>query len=74
LAGLNGVSVHSSPKIGGIISWQKSSLMPYGHVAIVEGINADGTIDLSEMNWTPYAYSYRKNVSPGYYGSFSYIY
>lgn len=74
LAARNGVSVHSSPKVGAIISWQRSSLMPYGHVAIVEAVNSDGTIDLSEMNWVKYTYSYRKNVNPSYYGGYSYIY
>lgn len=74
LASRNNVSVHSSPKVGAIISWQRSSLMPYGHVAIVEAVNSDGTIDLSEYNWVRYSYSYRKNVNPSYYGGYSYIY
>lgn len=74
LASRNGVSSHSSPEVGAIISWQKSSKMPYGHVAIVEKVNGDGTIDVSEYNWVKYAYSYRRNVDPSYYGGYSYIY
>ena len=74
LAARNNVGVHSTPQVGAMISWQMSSIMPYGHVAIVEKINGDGTIDVSEFNWIPYAYSYRGNVLPGNYGGYSYIY
>jgi len=69
-----GYSVSSTPRVTAIISWRASSAMPYGHVAIVEKVNGDGTIDLSEYNWVRYAYSYRSNVNPASYGSFSYIY
>jgi surface antigen/flagellar biosynthesis chaperone FliJ len=74
LASDQGYSVSGTPRVGAIISWGKTGAMPYGHVAIVESVNANGTIDLSEYNWQPFAYSYRANVSPGYYGSYSYIY
>lgn len=74
LASRNGVSVHSSARVGAIISWQRSGMMPYGHVAIVEAVNGDGTVDISEYNWSRYAYTYRKNVNPGNYGGYSYIY
>ncbi len=73
LASDQGYSVSSTPVVGAIISWQKTGSMPYGHVAIVEKVNANGTIDLSEYNWVKYSYSYRANVTPGYYGSYSYI-
>ena len=74
LASDQGYSVSSTPRVGAIISWRQSSSMPYGHVAIVRGVNGDGTIDLSEYNWVKFKYSYRENVSPSRYGSFSYIY
>jgi surface antigen len=75
LARRQGYSVSSTPHIGAIISWNAGSLTSgYGHVAIVEKINTDGTIDVSEYNWTPLSYDYRKNVDPGDYGSYSYIY
>lgn len=70
----NGYSVSSTPRVGAIVSWGQTSAMPYGHVAIVESVNGNGTVDLSEYNWRPYTYSYRANVTPGYYGSYSYIY
>ncbi len=33
-----------------------------GHVAIVERVNGNGTMDISEYNWRPYQYSYRSGV------------
>lgn len=75
LARDQGFTVSSSPQRGAIISWGAGSLTSqWGHVAIVEAVNGDGTIDISEYNWVRYAYSYRKNVKPGDYGSYSYIY
>lgn len=75
LARDQGFTVSSSPRRGAIISWSAGSLTSqWGHVAIVEAVNSDGTIDVSEYNWIRYAYSYRKNVSPEDYGSYSYIY
>jgi len=74
LARDQGYTVSSTPKKGAIISWGRGSLTSqWGHVAIVEAVNGDGTIDISEYNWVRYAYSYRRNVNPGDYGSYSYI-
>lgn len=67
--------VSNTPQIGAIISWSGSSLTSsHGHVAIVEAINQDGTIDVSEYNWLAYQYSYRQFVTPSDYGNYSYIY
>jgi len=75
LASDQGYSVSSSPKVGAIISWGASSLTSsWGHVAIVESVNSNGTIDLSEYNWLRYSYSRRNNVTPYDYGGYSYIY
>lgn len=71
----NGVSTHTAPQINAIISWNRSSTAPWGHVAIVRKVNNDGTIDISEYNYiAPNAYSYRANVTPAAYGSYKYIY
>lgn len=71
-----GYSVSGTPRVGAIISWSGPLFAgdQWGHVAIVEAVNGDGTIDVSEYNWLRYSYSYRRNVSPGNYGSHSYIY
>ena len=72
-----GYSVSSTPRVGAIISWSGPLFSgdAWGHVAIVEVVNDNGTIDLSEYNWSPpHGYSYRRNVNPSSYGSHSYIY
>ena len=71
-----GYSVSSTPRVGAIVSWYGPlySGDQWGHVAIVESVNSDGTVDISEFNWSKYAYTYRRNVHPGNYGSYSYIY
>lgn len=76
LARDQGYSVSSTPQVGAIISWQASALTSgWGHVAIVEAVNGDGTIDISEYNWSPAeSFSRRMHVNPGNYGGYSYIY
>ena len=78
LARDQGYSVSSTPQVGAIISWGQG-LYPgdqWGHVAIVEGVNSDGTIDLSEYNYVyREGFSRRTHVDPASEGvGFSYIY
>jgi len=64
LAADQGYSVGSTPRAGAIASWDRGGLFGnYGYVAIVESVNIDGTINVSEYNWIPYSYSERNNVS-----------
>ena len=67
----------TTPKVGAIACWNKN----YGHVAVVEGVNSDGTIRMSESNWSgrtnsSKAFRYFDRVNPySYYGQFQgYIY
>lgn len=71
-----GYSVSQTPRVGAIVSWYGPlySGDQWGHVAIVEAVNSGSSIDISEYNWSKYAYTYRKNVNPSNYGSYSYIY
>lgn len=55
------------PKVGAIIVWSSNE---FGHVAVVEAVNSDGTIDYSEANinsarssTNPYGFRYQSNVS-----------
>ena len=58
-----GYHVRYSPQVGDIVVWPKTKLTPYGHVAIVERVNSDGTIEVSEYNWKkPESYTYRGNI------------
>lgn len=69
-------TVSSSPRIGGFVVWRGPLFAgdQWGHVAIVEAVNPDGTINVSEMNWVRYSYSYRTGINPGNYGAYYYIY
>lgn len=67
----------STPKVGAIVCWSKN----YGHVAVVEQVNANGSINMSESNWSgrtdsTKAFRYWTNIWPSsYYGGFQgYIY
>lgn len=67
----------TTPKVGAIACWNQN----YGHVAVVEGVNSDGTIRMSESNWSgrtnsSKAFRYFDRVNPySYYGQFQgYIY
>ncbi|MEK7062015.1 MAG: CHAP domain-containing protein, partial [Patescibacteria group bacterium] len=65
LAKDQGYTVSKTAQVGAIISWSAGSLTSgWGHVAIVEVVNSDGTIDVSEYNWLAYQYSYRQFVTP----------
>lgn len=48
-----GFTISGTPRVGSIAYWQQSSSFPYGHVAIVERVNADGTIVVSESSYAP---------------------
>lgn len=50
-----GYSVTNSPSVGAIMVFaqgQGGASSYYGHVAIVESVNGDGSINISEWNWT----------------------
>jgi len=50
------------------------SSMPYGHVAYVEAVNSDGTIDISEANWSQSNYvDYRTHVAYWQYSKATFI-
>ncbi len=74
LARDQGYQVVDKPQSGAIVSWDRAPAMPYGHAAIVEGVNDDGTINVSEYNWNPpFGYSERRNVSYADYGRARFI-
>lgn len=75
LANNQGYSVSKTPRVGAIITWTGGT---YGHVAIVEKINSNGTVDASDYNWyLDGTYKLHTNFYPGDYmksGDFNYIY
>ena len=62
----NGIEIDNIPTVGAIAQHSRNT---YGHVAIVEKINNDGTIDISESSYAPcssswnFEYRVRKNIS-----------
>jgi peptidoglycan hydrolase CwlO-like protein/surface antigen len=70
-----GYTVSSTPQINAFVVWKSGPLTSsWGHVAIVEAVHNNGTIDVSEYNWVQYSYSYRPGINPAAYGTYVYIY
>lgn len=61
LAQDQGFSVTDTPQTGSVVVWP--TMGEHGHVAIVQGVNNDGTINVSEMNYQPNKFTARNNVS-----------
>lgn len=65
----DGYSRGKSPRVGAVICWRKGTAGEgsdgAGHVAIVEQVNADGSIVTSESGWGSSAFWWRTNRSKG---------
>jgi surface antigen len=46
-----GITISSNPEVGAIAQWDVSDKRPYGHVAVVEQVNSDGTVLISESSY-----------------------
>jgi surface antigen len=66
-----GLVVNTTPAVGAIAHWDKGEGMRYwnssaqryedfGHVAFVERVNSDGTVDVTEYNYSANAFTTRK--------------
>jgi surface antigen len=53
-----GIRTSSSPQVGAIAQWNVSGSMPYGHVAVVERVNNDGTVLISESSYGSGAWNF----------------
>jgi surface antigen len=63
-AGSHGVLVNGGPVRGSIAQWEVTTARPSGHVAYVEAVNADGSITVSQDNWSAGPFSWQ-NLLPG---------
>lgn len=73
----NGYSNGSTPRAGSAIAWGRGFWSPnYGHVAYVESVNSNGTINVSEYNYYGNSqYDTRINVAYNQLGSsYTFIY
>lgn len=69
-APLFGFSVEKNPQVGDIAWWVPvpNTKLAWGHVAYVEFVNADGTVNISEYNWNAsYGYGTRNNIKADAY-------
>lgn len=75
LARDQGYQTSSTPRANSIISIPIGPNRPYGHAAWLNRVNADGTIDIEEYNWSvARGYSERLGVDPTPYGNVTYIF
>ena len=68
----SGFTVNKTPAVGSIMqdSWSAGG---YGHVAIVEAVNPDGSILLSEMNYAGWNVISSRTISAGQVATYNYI-
>ncbi|HEX8390258.1 MAG TPA: CHAP domain-containing protein [Candidatus Saccharimonadales bacterium] len=68
----SGFAVNGTPAVGAVLqnSWQAGG---YGHVAVVESVNADGSILVSEMNYAGWNIKSTRTVSAGEASGYNYI-
>ena len=56
--------MNSTPNVGAIAHWEGSEIGSIGHVAYVEAVNPDGSVNVSEYNYSNHVYSTRCNIRP----------
>ena len=58
-------SVNTTPAVGAVAQWEASQpYRPSGHVAYVEAVNADGSITISQDNWSAGPFGWQ-TIMPG---------
>ncbi len=67
-----GYPVNRTPAPGAVLH-DPYSAPPFGHVAVVERVNEDGSIVVSEMNYAGWNVISSRTVSAGQAGSYNYI-
>lgn len=65
-AASQGYNVNTLPSPGSVMVFPY--IGGYGHVAIVNSVNGNGTVNISEYNWRPYQYTQR-TVNPASYSA-----
>jgi surface antigen/uncharacterized coiled-coil protein SlyX len=75
LAHDQGYQTSSTPRANSVLSIPIGPNRPYGHAAWVNRVNANGTIDIEEYNWSvSRGYGERLGVDPTRYGDVTYIF
>lgn len=68
----SGYLVNKTPAVGAVLH-DPYSAPPWGHVAVVERVYADGSIDVSEMNYRGWNVVSSRNIGAAEAGRYSYI-
>jgi surface antigen len=68
----SGYTVNNSPAVGAVMQ-DGYSAGGYGHVAVVESVNADGSIFISEMNYTGWNVKSTRTLSAGEASRYNFI-
>ena len=72
LARASGFLVNNTPSVGAVMQTAYAA-GGYGHVAVVESVNADGSILVSEMNYAGWNRKSTRTLSSGEAASYNYI-
>lgn len=72
LARASGFSISNRPAVGSVLQTSNAA-GGYGHVAVVESVNSDGSIFISEMNYAGWNVKSTRTISAGAVGSYNYI-
>ncbi len=72
LARASGFSVNNRPAVGAVMQTANAA-GGYGHVAVVESVNSDGSILVSEMNYAGWNVKSTRTIGAGSVGSYNYI-
>lgn len=72
LAQRGGLATGTTPQAGAVL-WH-ANLGGLGHVAFVESINEDGSIQVSDMNYPYWGRVTTRTVTPGEFGNYRFIY
>lgn len=72
LARSSGFLVNNRPSVGAVMQTANAA-GGYGHVAVVESVNTDGSVFISEMNYAGWNVKSTRTIPAGSAGSYSYI-
>lgn len=67
----SGYAVSNVPQVGAVLQTNSGY---YGHVAVVESVNADGSIRVSEMNYRGWNVTSTRDIGAGEAAGYNYIY
>lgn len=74
IAQAEGLPTGLTPEPGAIIWFPRSWVSPLGHVGLVQSVNADGSVTITEMNWNGWDVVDTRTIPENQLGQNRYIY